>query len=603
MKSNFVVSAFRPIWLQDSKKLFAIDPYIQHVLECGAERCSNISVETAPVKSLSQGELAQEHDFVGQRFQRYSKLLADRLDELHESNHGRNFWKKTFSLSILRHVTFCYDLFQVCETNLNPDVHDCRILDPAAFRIPCDFDEHRSYFQHTDIGREQLFSIYCSLFHPGIFCLFDANKVEGARAKIDDTTAPATRNVGVRFLSLWRKIWRTKSDLFKVRSPKIGLLQTSISARNIEILERRSWGGIRQLQMPVVVPMGAAIRYEDRDKLTRDDPSFDRFDRFVFASLHHAMPTMLVEDFSGEYARYKAHFAPYDRLTWIVSEWWIGHSRTAFALAVLSERGIKHIYNEHNYISHPWVGSSFKYLASLVDEFATIGWGAEAIPNVIRGASLFPWEAAKPDGVDNDILLILGVPFVSREEINAVYATSGAALSLAYIGMTKRFLEQLDSRTLSRTYIRSYPQRDMSSWLVWDQEAMLKDCFSAAKVVDKGRQVSAKALIKRSRLVVINYVATSFLESLVANVPTILLFNANAYFLAEEYSSFFDDLIAAGICQTDPVAAAEFINVMWENPDKWWGSEEVQGARQRFLSSNLAPPQIMIDHLLQKASS
>ena len=75
---------------------------------------------------------------------------------------------------------------------------------------------------------------------------------------------------------------------------------------------------------------------------------------------------------------------------------------------------------------------------------------------------------------------------------------------------------------------------------------------------------------------------TTFSESMHLNIPTILLY-------LEEYwpaHPQFDDLIEAlkkqNIIFTDPKAAADHINTIWDDPNKWWTASSTLIARNYF---------------------
>jgi len=67
-------------------------------------------------------------------------VLVERLNEIHGTRLEPRFWRKAVSLSLLRHVTFCYDMFQVCRAHLRVQEHDCRILGERSFFVPDDFN-------------------------------------------------------------------------------------------------------------------------------------------------------------------------------------------------------------------------------------------------------------------------------------------------------------------------------------------------------------------------------------------------------------------------------------------------------------------------------
>lgn len=611
MKSNFVVSADRNIWMPDAGRLFATDPYIVHVLEREGLREKYPEIDVAPVLRSTREEFVRDHDCVDGKFNQYSELLSQRLDELHGTSHGRSFWRKAMALSLLRHVTFCYDLFQVCEAHLNPEFHDCRVLDPACFRIPGDFDEHRQIFQNTELGQEQLFSIYCGLFYPGQFRSWQS--ATDATNSDSEASVPQVRRDGRNVAGLVlrgvssllndpRRVMRNVLDrVLRVRSPRLGIIDCSFSPEYVDRLQIESLGRIQPVPLPAIELSNSAPQWDLRDQLVRDDPGFDRFDQFAFACLRHGMPRMFVEDFAQVYRRLDAHFNRYPDLRWVVCEWWIGHSLPSLALALLRQRGVKHIYNEHNYLSYFFVGNSVKHLAPLVDEFVTLGWEDKSIPNLVRGASLFPWvEKDNAHEKEHDILFICGLPLTHVPEITTAYGDSGAYRALEYFDMNDRFLARLGEDTLGKLYFRAYPAWITRSWLTWDQSFALAKYTRKAKRYDDSTS-SGRLLMQQSRLVVVNYLSTSYLESIIADIPTILLWNKKTNLFTEEHMGAFDTLIEAGICHTTPESAADFVNEIKDNPERWWQSAKVRNGREAFLKANIRGAEVMIQYLLKKS--
>jgi putative transferase (TIGR04331 family) len=174
MKANFLVSAHPQARISGARRLFVTDPYVTHILEKDGELPRYEEVGTAPAIRTTREAFLRDHEFVDRKFHQYVPIVSQRLSEVHGTRYDPKFWRKALSLALLRHITLCYDLFRYCETYLHPEQHDCHVLSERAHFIPRDFNEHRRFFEHSDFGQEQLFSIYCRLFHPGRFEEWDA---------------------------------------------------------------------------------------------------------------------------------------------------------------------------------------------------------------------------------------------------------------------------------------------------------------------------------------------------------------------------------------------------------------------------------------------
>ena len=71
--------------------------------------------------------------------------------------------------------------------------------------------------------------------------------------------------------------------------------------------------------------------------------------------------------------------------------------------------------------------------------------------------------------------------------------------------------------------------------------------------------------------------------------------------LNPKYSDFFDDLISAKIIHTNPVNAARHLENIYNNPQTWWQTKEVQNLKDRWLKRNFGKPDVLINYLLELA--
>jgi putative transferase (TIGR04331 family) len=134
-------------------------------------------------------------------------------------------------------------------------------------------------------------------------------------------------------------------------------------------------------------------------------------------------------------------------------------------------------------------------------------------------------------------------------------------------------------------------------YLNYDEDQYLIKHINKFKTIDDFK-FSGKYLMTKSKLIVLSYISTGFLEALLMNIPVIAFLNTNSMYLVEEYSTFFDQLAEVGIIQTSPEHASDFVNTVNENPNEWWYSESVQKARLEFIQNNIGEPNFLIDYIL-----
>lgn len=617
MKANFVVSMHRKMWLPEAKRLFLTDRYLHHILEKQGELGSYDEIQVAQPFRETRQEFIRDHEYVDARLRKYTPILATRLDRIHGTSHGEWFWRKCISLSLLRHITLCFYTFQTCEKYLRPEQHDSRILSENSYYTPRDFIEHYPFFQVSDYAQEQLFSVYARLFHPGVF-----EEAEDRYQRPVTRIAPPGRTPGLTLRQIWQyllsqsarfapaRIWRKILRMMKLAPPlllplppTVGIFGSYFRHDYFGKLFKQSQGKIRQLQLKQDFPTSVSLDFTKRAVLAETGPECDRFDQYLFETLRYAMPKAFVEDWNEIFGSYQEQFNSFKELRYAVCEDWIGNMYSSIALAVLHRQGVKHIYNEHNFLSRPFLGNSSKYLLPLVDVFATLGWFEPGIPNLLKAGSLFNWAEEAGAAKDIDILFVSSLPRIRPAEISACYGDSGARNVALYFDFNKTFFASLQEDTLKSMVYRAYPAEAAARLGgTYDEAHVMREVLARVKRVDD-TDTPGRVLIQKSRLVIVNYLATTFLQALQADTPTVFFWNRSTRYTADGYESIFDDLIDAGICQTEPEAAAAFIEGIKAAPEKWWLTGTARQARQKFIDKHLGPPEALLNYLLACAET
>lgn len=89
--------------------------------------------------------------------------------------------------------------------------------------------------------------------------------------------------------------------------------------------------------------------------------------------------------------------------------------------------------------------------------------------------------------------------------------------------------------------------------------------------------------IENKKLVIFTYNSTAFLNSLKANVPSIILFNKNYVYLKKSSKKIYFEMKKNHIFFDDPVKASNFINLNSDKIESWWLKKNVQNAISNYL--------------------
>jgi len=90
--------------------------------------------------------------------------------------------------------------------------------------------------------------------------------------------------------------------------------------------------------------------------------------------------------------------------------------------------------------------------------------------------------------------------------------------------------------------------------------------------------------LERCRIHVSDHLASTFLEGLVANKPTILFWDPKVFPVKAEVQPFFDELKDAGILYDSPEEAASAVCSAYPDVESWWNDFSRQSVRKRFCN-------------------
>lgn len=138
------------------------------------------------------------------------------------------------------------------------------------------------------------------------------------------------------------------------------------------------------------------------------------------------------------------------------------------------------------------------------------------------------------------------------------------------------FLNNLSQQSFRHLRIRYYP-KDFG----WEVERRFSDVgFSGLKE----NSATLNDAIGKSRLCIATYNATTFLETLSSDIPTVIFWNDNHFPLRSSAIKWYEKLKVAGILHDDAISAAKKVNEICDQPLMWWKEAGVQRAKNEFCN-------------------
>ncbi len=209
---------------------------------------------------------------------------------------------------------------------------------------------------------------------------------------------------------------------------------------------------------------------------------------------------------------------------------------------------------------------------SIADKYLSWGWFDNLIPKILPVGNLKFYN--KKVSYDSNGSALMVQRCHSRYS-SRIFAAPLSSQFLDYLEDQKKFLEILPYKLRKQVLLRLYP---IDYGL--DQKSRWKDNMPEVEI-ETGEQNILK-LIKKSRLYISTYNATTYLESLYWNVPTIIFWDPKHWELRENAKPYFELLKSVGIFHNSPKSAAQQMIKIWEDVDTWWNSKEIQDVRHKF---------------------
>lgn len=253
-----------------------------------------------------------------------------------------------------------------------------------------------------------------------------------------------------------------------------------------------------------------------------------------------------------------------------------------------TEAGSKLVLGQHG--GHYGIGLlSFPqdHETAISDSYLTWGWDDPAFGNIRKSVFQRPFSRNLKHEPNGNLLIVM---YAMPRYMHLLFS---AALSSQWLDY---FDDQLELIASLPDIIRSHSIVRISlndyGWRVNDR---LQASFNNLKIDNGVKDIQKQ--IENCRLYVATYNATTFLETLSYNIPTVIFWDPERWELKEDVIPFFKQLREVGIFHESPQSASSKICEVWNNVDDWWYSDKVQTARVNFCSRFARSPKDLAEEI------
>ena len=213
-----------------------------------------------------------------------------------------------------------------------------------------------------------------------------------------------------------------------------------------------------------------------------------------------------------------------------------------------------------------------KHEITIADKWLSWGWSDAKRKQVKPVGNLIGMNHKLKHNPKGKALMVeMNLPRYSYQ----LYAAPIAGQVLSYLDDQCAFIDALPEKLKKELILRLFHNDyDRGLHEYWS--------FNAPNVTIDSGVNPISSLIKNSRLYISTYNATSYLESLAWNIPTIIFWNSDHWELNNETKPFFNKLKKVGIFHSSPESAAKQMISIWDNIPAWWSDQDLQKTRQEF---------------------
>lgn len=304
-------------------------------------------------------------------------------------------------------------------------------------------------------------------------------------------------------------------------------------------------------------------------------PSADEFGRIVRELLPLFMPRVFLEGFNSL-------ILESSKLPWPKSPEIIFTSNRHFFddlfkvwAAQKASCGARIIIGEHGGLGVGLFNGTHRYELSIADIYLTTGWTNKNHNNIRPLGYFRSIIPSKRNRSTGKALLVCGnMPRFAFD----VRSMALSSQTLDYFDDQFRFVSHLPSIIQSKLLVRLCPV-DYG----WQQKNRWLEHYPSIRFDDLMQPMKVSA--SQCRLFIATYNATTYIETLVSNLPTVIFWDPTRWEIKPEAFPYFQIMKNCGIFHSSPKSAALHVSMIWHDVDKWWFSDEVQQARTTFCNS------------------
>ena len=580
-KLSLVTTELQETWPDDGEVLF-LGEWCK--LHRERESWSCLKSSTQPFRWDNRATLQKDYDYLQLFNQELLEDLGPILNNLHGVDKDTKYWQLLLGYWI-----------SICSAVIFDRWHSIKLAGDTYSNLEAKcFDPNIEYLA-TNSMLDFLLAAQDPYWNSMVYslCIDTQNVIvlKNCQCSIDKTVTKSNSSSIKEAVIQSLKTGATRLLWYLKRKEKIVLFNSKLSHYSRMTLESR-FG-----QFPISLDyLGSNSEYhyseEFRNWSLSKISSSDDFKDFFRQIIPKLMPRVFLEGFKDSALRAKAHYLPQDPAVIFTSSSHFFDHKFNFWCAEHRSKGAQFVVGEHGGLGVGKFNAAHSFELNTADIYLSTGWINAQLPKILAVGN---FREDDPDRfrkrpLSNRAIMVCGsVP----RYVFDVRSMALGSQTKSYFEDLFNFMGALECDIQSRIDVR------LDQDYQWGQEIRWRERFPKVNLQENKKPLS-KAMIK-SKLFIGTYCATTYLEALSRNVPSVIFWDPMLWEIKSSAKPFFSDLEKVGVFHRTPISAASHINIIWDDIDSWWYSADVQKARLRLLNAFYSSSEIngkkTIDHI------
>lgn len=558
-------TADQKFWNQDEKILFLGEwckvfdqKQVWEKLDC----------EVLPYHWNDRGKLYQDYKYLDVIYEKKLGEMAERLNSFHGVSYSNRYWRIVLGPWLYLFIEILYDRY----LSIRAAVDSGKVSNtwipsiPVNGLVPLDYLYYKVRFCTADD-----------------YNLFLYGRIIEALGGIPYQVKPTLSSLGspkdfyekpeILFdKTFMQKIIFSFSRVIPDRWIKFVFVNSYLKVSS-QVSLQLLLGQIPYLYFPFVPSIDVPADSIFREKLFLPEGE-NQFESLLNSLIPEQIPRVYLEGYWEMNQRSLEAFPKHPRVIFTTNGVF-GHEGFKFWAAHNAERGVRLAGAPHG--GHSGTGkwsANESHEHKVADRYYSWGWEDSSDSKIIplTSGQLIGMEKKIKSDPKGKILWVVGS--YPRYSYSLFSAPVGPQV-LEYIADQEKFCQKVSQQVYKLLLLRLYPaERGWNENSRWEESNPLLNVYF-------GRESIYKQMNK-SRLAIVTYIGTTYLETFAANYPTILFWNPDHNEIRPSAKPYFDNLRRAGILHDSSESAAEKVNEIYLDPLSWWMSREVQEAKDKF---------------------